>query len=71
MKLRVTAEFSRKEFFPKIGKMDQKCANNRVFEFIENVGHSFLLNLFYNENLDYLLCSCLNPIFGKIFAPGI
>ena len=28
-------------------------------------GYRFLLNLFYNENLYYLLCSCAKPIFGK------
>ena len=27
--------------------------------------------MFYNGNLYYLLCSCTNPIFGKIFVPGI
>ena len=31
----------------------------------------FLLNLFYNDNLYYLLCSCTNPIFGKILLPEI
>ena len=25
----------------------------------------------YNENLYYLLCSCTNPIFMKIFIPEI
>ena len=25
-----------------------------------------MLNLFYNEHFYYLLCSCTNPIFGKI-----
>ena len=28
-------------------------------------------NLFYNENLYYLLCSCTNPIFGEILVPEI
>ena len=27
--------------------------------------------MFYNENLYYLLCSCTNPIFRKIFVPEI
>ena len=31
----------------------------------------FLLNLFFNENLYYLLCSYTNPIFGKFFVPEI
>ena len=26
-----------------------------------------MLNLFYDENLDCVLCSCTSPIFGKIF----
>ena len=30
-----------------------------------------LLNLLYNENLYYLLCSCTDPIFGKISGPEI
>ena len=29
------------------------------------------MNLFCNENLYYLLCSCTNPIFGKLFVPEI
>ena len=29
------------------------------------------MNLFYNENLHYLLCSCTNPIFGKNFVPDV
>ena len=47
---------------PKIGKTNQKCAK---------FGHYFLLNLFYNEILYYLLCSCTNPIFEKIFVSEI
>ena len=27
--------------------------------------------MIYNENLFYLLCSCANAIFGKIFVPEI
>ena len=58
----VTAIFFRNFFFftskwakgPKIG----------FFKIIEKFGH-FFLNLFYNESLYYLLCSCANPIFGK------
>ena len=41
------------------------------FEFFEKFDHKFLLNLSYNENLYYLLCSCINPIFGEIFIPEI
>ena len=29
--------------------------------------HQFSLNLFYNEKLYYLLCSCANHVLGKIF----
>ena len=36
----------------------------RFFEFVE-IRSSFLLNLFYNENLYYWLRSCTNPVFGK------
>ena len=31
----------------------------------------FLLNLFYNEHLLHLLCSCINPILGKTLFPDI
>ena len=48
---------------PKIGEIDQKWF---CFEFKENVGHWFLLNSFYNENLYYLQCSCTNAILRKI-----
>ena len=52
--------------------MDQNWAKNRFFEFLENCGLQFLLNLRYNENLHYLLSSCTNnPIFRKIFVPEI
>ena len=30
------------------------------------MGQKFSLNMFYNENLYYMLCSCTNPILGKI-----
>ena len=66
------AGFSRKKkISPKIERMDQKWAKNMVFEFIEKFWHSFLLNLVYNENLYYLLSSCTNCMFGKIFVHEI
>ena len=40
-------------------------------EFIEKFGHRFSMNLFYNEKLDYLLCSCTNPISEKNLVPEI
>ena len=68
MKLYVRGlDFLEKNLFLKFGEMDQK----QGFEFIEIFGHLFLLNLFDNENFYYLLCSCTNPIFGKIFVPEI
>ena len=72
VKLCVTAGFSRKKnFVLKIGKVDQNWAKNSgFFNLLKNLV-IFLLNLFYNENLYYLLCSCINPIFGKIFVPEI
>ena len=40
MKLSETEpDFSGEKAAPKIGKMDQKWAKNRVFEFIEKPGH--------------------------------
>ena len=36
------------------------------------MGHFFnLLDLICNENLNYLLCFCTNPMFGKIDVPEI
>ena len=64
--------FSGKKFFtPKISKLDQKWAKRGFCEFIKKFGHQFLLNWFYNENLYYLLSSCTNLIFVKIFVPQI
>ena len=66
------AAFSRKKYFaPKIGKIGQKWAKNRVFEYIEKFCYKLLLNLFYIENVYYLLCSCTNSIFGKILVPAV
>ena len=63
------AGFSRKNILPyKLGKWTNNGWKTWFFEFIEKCRHHFLLNLFYNENLHYLLCSCSNPIFGKIFV---
>ena len=60
------AGFSRNFFFaPKIEKMGQKHG------FLDLLKNWFLLNLFYDENLYYLLCSCINHIFGKILVPEI
>ena len=61
MKLCVTVRFCGKRFFdPKIGKMDHEWAKNKI-----------LVIIFYHENLYYLLCSCTNPIFEKMFVPEI
>ena len=43
----------------------------RFFEFRGKFGQWFSLNLFYNENLYYLLCSWINPIFGENLVPEI
>ena len=51
-----------------IGKMFQKTG---FFKYIGKFYHSFLLNLFCNENLYYLQFSYTNPIFGKILVPEI
>ena len=65
-------EFSEKNFLPqKLGKWIKNEPKTGFFSFTEKLGHYFLLNLFYNENLYYLLCSCTNPIFGKTFVPEI
>ena len=51
-----------------IPKMGQKQG---FLKFIEKFGHWSSLNLFNNESLYYFLCSCKNPIFGKIFVSEI
>ena len=64
--MRDRAGFSRKKIFaPKIGKMGQKQG------FLNILKKNYLLNLLYNENVYYLLCSWTNPIFGKILVPEI
>ena len=68
VELCMTARFSGKNFFAsKLGKWAKNC----FFQFIGKFGHQFLLNLIYNETLQYLLCSCPNPIIWKIFVPEI
>ena len=57
-------------FASKNGKMEQKWAEKGIFEYIEKC-HYVLLNFNYNENLYYLLCSCTNPIFSKIFVSEV
>ena len=59
------ARFSGKIIFaPKIGKKG-------FFQLIGKFGHQFLLNLIYNKNLYYWLCSCTGCIYVKIFVPEI
>ena len=41
------------------------------FEFTEKIDRQFLLNLFYNENLYYLLCSCTSLVFGQNLVPWL
>ena len=55
----------------KLGKWTKNGPKSGFFKFIEKFGHYVLLNLFYNENLYNLLCSCANRIFGKIFVSEI
>ena len=61
--------FLGKFILPKNQEKGPKQAS--FYQLIGKFGHQFLLNLIYNENLYYLLCSCTNPIFGKIFVPEI
>ena len=59
------AEFSQKKFFcPKIWENGPKMGQKQGFlNLSKDLVFNFLLNLFYNENLYYLLCSSTNPIF--------
>ena len=61
-----------KFFLPlKLGKETQNGPKTGFFQFIGKYGNWYLMNLIYNENVYYLLCSCTNPIFGKNFVPEI
>ena len=48
-----------------------KMGQKQNFEFTEKIDRQFLLNLFYNENLYYLLCSCTSLVFGQNLVPGL
>ena len=64
MKLSLTEP---KFFSPKTGNTDQKFVKNSIFfNLLKNLTE-ILLNLFYDENVYYLLCSCTNSLFGKSF----
>ena len=56
---------------PELGKWAQNGSETGFFQFVGKFGHQLLLNLIYNENLYYFLCSCTNPIFEKILVPEI
>ena len=59
-------------FFGKVFLFPKNCGNGPKIGFFvlkEKFGHKFSLNLFYNESLYYLLCSCTNPLFGKSVVP--
>ena len=69
VKLCVTEpDFTEKKFWPlKWAKSGLKPC---LFNFFLKVW-SLIWHIFYNTNLYYLLCSCTNPIFGKIFVREI
>ena len=63
------AKFSRKFFLlQKDREVDKKWAKIRVFSIYRNILSLIFLNLFYNVNLCYLLCSYTNPMFGNFFS---
>ena len=60
------SQIFQENFFPKkFRKWTQNGLKTGFFQFIWNFGHQFLLNLIYD------MCSCTNPIFGKIFVTEI
>ena len=61
-------DFPEKNLHPKLGKWTKNGPETGFFKFFEIFSHYFLLNLFYIEYLYYVLCSCINPIFGNIFV---
>ena len=56
------AEYFGKAFLPQSWENTPKIG---FLRFKEKFGHWFSLNLFCDENLYYLLCSCTNPISHK------
>ena len=60
--------WKKKNLLQKLSKWTKNVPKTGFFEFIEKFGQSFLLSLFCNEDLFYLLCSCTNPLFGKIYC---
>ena len=70
-------DFLEKKFLPqklgKIGKMGPRWVKNRVFSIYWKIWSLIfaIINLIYDVNLYCFLCSCTNPIFGKIFVPEI
>ena len=72
MKLRVKElNFLEMFFHPQNWENRPNSPKTGFFQVIEKLGPKYLLNLFYNENLYYLLCPCKNPVLGKIFVPDI
>ena len=58
--------FYGKYLLPKNWESGPKMGQSRVFhEFIEKSGPLIFTELFYNENMYYLLCFCANP---KMFS---
>ena len=65
-------DFPGKIFLPsKFGKWTQNGPKTGFLEFIGKFHHFILLNLVYNENLYYLLCSCTNLKLRKNFIYDI
>ena len=51
-----------------MGKWAKNGPEIGFFKFIGKFGHYFFLNLFYNERLYYLMCSCTQILYlGKIW----
>ena len=68
----IELDFPEKYFCFKNWENEPKMGQKYDFSgFIEKFGHRCLLNLFCNENLFCLVCSCANPIFGKNFVSDI
>ena len=60
--------FQKNLFALKIGEIDPKWVKKLFFLIYWKMWLFILMNKIQNENLDYLLCSSANLIFGKIFV---
>ena len=63
--------YGRAGFFLKIIFCHMKEPEEEFFELIGKFGYYFFLNLLSHGSLYYMLCFCINLIFGETPFPGV